>query len=431
MKGILTGVAFVVLGLVPVGPAAGQAPAADTVSLAEAVDRALATSPLTARATADITAAEASQRSAFGALLPTLSVSLGSSLSPLQDFGAGATPVSGVNDSYDARLSASYDVFTGGRRGAERRQADASVSSAAANLEGQRFAVILSAQQAFFEVLRAADLIEVSTARVGRAEEALETATQRHALGSATRSDALRAQIELNSALEALLTAESQTEDAQFSLGRLVGASGSVTARVTPVEVVPLSLTTDEIIALAVAESPRVRTARAAVASAGAGSDVARAQQLPSVAMSAGYGWQNQQASLASGSTSWSLSLSLNYPIFDGFARDESLQRAEVQRTVASAELADAERTARTEAERGIRAVALAENRISLGEEAAAAAEEDLRVQRERYRLGASTILDLLASQTSLVEAQTNLIAARYDYQIARVTLESLLGRSL
>ena len=33
-------------------------------------------------------------------------------------------------------------------------------------------------------------------------------------------------------------------------------------------------------------------------------------------------------------------------------------------------------------------------------------AEEDLRVQQERYRLGASTILDLLTSQESLVQAE-------------------------
>jgi len=418
--------------VVPMGRAAAQAPTPDTVSLTEAVDLALATLPQTVRAQGDVTAAEASQRSAFGAWLPTLSASLGSSLSPLQEFGSGATSVSGVNDSYDARLSASYDVFTGGRRGAERRQADASLASAEANLRGQRFGVVQSTQQAFFEVLRAADLIEVSAARVGRAEEVLQTATQRQALGSATRSDALRAQIELNSAREALLTAESQLADAQFGLGRLVGASGPVAAQMPiPLGVFPLSLTAEEIVALAVAESPGVQTARAAVTSAGAGADVARAQYLPSVAMSAGYGWQNQQASLASGSTSWSLGISLNYPIFNGYTREESVHRAEVQRAVTTAELGDAERAARAEAESGIRAITLAENRISLGEEAAAAAEEDLRVHRERYRLGASTILDLLASQTSLVEAQTNLIAARYDYQIARVSLESLLGRSL
>jgi len=52
-------------------------------------------------------------------------------------------------------------------------------------------------------------------------------------------------------------------------------------------------------------------------------------------------------------------------------------------------------------------------------------------VNRERYSVGASTIVDVLTSQSSLVEAENTLIRARYDYQIARAQLEALLGRSL
>jgi outer membrane protein TolC len=58
-------------------------------------------------------------------------------------------------------------------------------------------------------------------------------------------------------------------------------------------------------------------------------------------------------------------------------------------------------------------------------------AREDLRVQDERYRLGASTILDLITSQLNLAQAETDEIAARYDYQIARAELEALVGREL
>src|SRR5205807_1224963 len=60
-----------------------------------------------------------------------------------------------------------------------------------------------------------------------------------------------------------------------------------------------------------------------------------------------------------------------------------------------------------------------------------AAATEDLRVQQERYRVGAATILDLLTSQASLTTAQTNLVQARFDYLIARATLEALVGHDL
>jgi outer membrane protein len=42
-----------------------------------------------------------------------------------------------------------------------------------------------------------------------------------------------------------------------------------------------------------------------------------------------------------------------------------------------------------------------------------------------------STILDQVTSQENVVRAEGDLIAARYDYQLARAELESLIGRDL
>jgi outer membrane protein len=59
------------------------------------------------------------------------------------------------------------------------------------------------------------------------------------------------------------------------------------------------------------------------------------------------------------------------------------------------------------------------------------AAEEDLRVQQRRYDLGASTLLDLLTSQSQLNQARQALIQARYDQRVARAQIEALVGQSL
>ncbi len=60
-----------------------------------------------------------------------------------------------------------------------------------------------------------------------------------------------------------------------------------------------------------------------------------------------------------------------------------------------------------------------------------AAAEEDLRVQQERYRLGAATIVEVLTSQVSLDQAGVDMVQARLDYLVARAQLEALVGREL
>ena len=73
----------------------------------------------------------------------------------------------------------------------------------------------------------------------------------------------------------------------------------------------------------------------------------------------------------------------------------------------------------------------LAEARVAIQLASVTAADEDLRVQNQRYALGGSTLLDVLTSQTQLNQARTALIQARYDARVARAQIEALLGRDL
>ena len=59
------------------------------------------------------------------------------------------------------------------------------------------------------------------------------------------------------------------------------------------------------------------------------------------------------------------------------------------------------------------------------------AAEEDTRVQQERYRLGAATIVDVLTSQETLNQAEVDVVNARFAYLRAKAQIEALIGRPL
>ena len=72
-----------------------------------------------------------------------------------------------------------------------------------------------------------------------------------------------------------------------------------------------------------------------------------------------------------------------------------------------------------------------AEERIRIQQASVLAGEEDLRVMQQRYQLGASTLLDLLTSQSQLNQARAALIQARQDYRIARAQIEAIIGRDL
>ncbi|NMO15143.1 TolC family protein [Pyxidicoccus fallax] len=404
-----------------------------SVTLEEAIARAVKVNPQVAQAAGTVTTSNAAERSAFGAYLPTLSANANGSLASTQrlDPTTGAV-LSGSSDTYSAGLSAGWDVFTGFQRSATRRQTRAQTNAAEAQLTAQRSTAVLDVQRSFFEVLRAAGLEEVARSRIERAKQSADAAERRLAVGSATRSDMLRARLELTTARESLLSAQTQRRAASLALGRFIGEDGPVDAKpLESLEPKSLALTDEALTDEITARAPSVLAAEANLRSSEAGVGVAKSDYLPTVRLSAGYDWFNQDLALTGGRTSWSVRLGLSYPIFDGFLREERVVRARTQESVAQVQLADTVRSVRSSVGQSLSQLRLTSDRITFAQESVEVAQEDVKVQQERYRLGATTILELLTSQESLVQAEINLIAARFDYQIARAELEALAGRPL
>lgn len=423
------------LVILPFAAAPASARAQDTVSMTldEVIQHTLANSPQMAQAEGGVQTAGSAELTAIGAFLPSLSFSSGASLSKAERFDPNlGTTISGSSDSYSAGVSTSIDLFTGGRRGAQLAQSRAQTDAAEASLREQRYAIQRNAKAAFYDVLRATDLIRSAQARLARAEESQAAAQLREQAGSATRSDELRARLEVANSRQALLQAENQKRSAMYALGRLVAVDGPVDASAAePIEPRELALTRQQIIDEAVSQSPAVITAITNERVAGYGVRTARAQYLPSLSGSGSYNWSNTDPSFSGVRGSWSTRLSLSFPVFNRFAREESYERATVQARVAQYQLDDAQRAARANVERVLGSLETARLQIGLAEESLDVATEDMRVQEERYRLGVATILERVTSQENLVSAEAALIAARYDYQLALAELEALVGREL
>ncbi|MFW6201368.1 MAG: TolC family protein, partial [Gemmatimonadota bacterium] len=160
------GVLAVVGVLTAAAPVAAQQDAARTgtdeavLTLDEAIEAALRVSPTMAQSESSVEQATLSERSAWGSFLPSLSASSGASLSSTERFNSQTnTTVTGSNDSYSAGLTASLELFGGGRRFAQLASARSETDAAQASLIERRFATVLAAKSAFFDVLRADELI--------------------------------------------------------------------------------------------------------------------------------------------------------------------------------------------------------------------------------------------------------------------------------
>lgn len=436
---------FVLIGLAitaAAAPARAQSPAAGAAAagplptfrldslldLDAVIQRALAVSPAVASAREGVRTAQSAGRVAFGEYTPSL-YATSSALSSDITLGSvtGASP-----NAYSAGLAASIDVITGGRREADRTRAAADLASAHALNVAQRFAVTLAAQGAFYGTLRASDLVDVARTGVDQAQQGLRYTQDRVRAGTATRSDELRAQLQVNNSRLQLVAALDTLQAAAYALGRIVGADGPVGGR-RPASLEPrgLALGDSEVVRLAVNASPAVQAARSQERADLASVRAARTQYVPDIKLGAGYNWANQSNLLQAVHPGWNLLLGTTYPIFNGFVREDEITRADATSEVSRVVSLDAVRQARAEAARLLNGLRYAEQNIALAGEAVRSAQEDLRVQTERYRAGISTELDQLTSELAYTQAQQSLVASRYNYQITRAQLEALVGRAL
>lgn len=425
------------LGFCLVG-GSGQAAAQKTrLTLPEAIARANRVQPTVISAGGTVRNAQARQRSATGAFLPNLTVSgnRGDNFSEgaILDPSTGQLTTSGSSTrSLGTTLSSSVDLFAGFRRSGEKKAATANRDAAEATFQNVQYQQQRTTTNTFFDVLAAEQLMRVGAASVRRAEEQLNVAVAKLHAGRGIRPDSLRSLVTLGNAQLQLVNAQTALATAEANLGRLVGEDGPVGAVDDSSLYEPLTaLDTAALRSEAISNAPAVKSAEAQAVSARAAITVAKAGYYPTLSLSGSTSLNGSSRNSYTFLNSRSVSLGLNWPIFNRFQREQGIVSSQVAAEVADANAADARRQIFSSLTASLASLEAARLRIGISQTSVAAGQEDLRVQRERYRLGASTIVDVLTSQEALSQAEVNLVTARFDYVRARAEISALIGRTL
>jgi outer membrane protein len=409
------------------------------LTLAEAVSMAKENAVGVVRAQGAAENAGQGVRTSLGALLPSFSLTSGST------YQLGATGSTRIENgqvvtvarepwSSSLGVSANLLLFDGGKRLFDLRQARATRVSADVDEDLARWQAALAAKQAFFDVLAARETQIAAQAQLDQADRQRWVAIERTRAKAATRSDSLRAEIQVRAGRLAVLEAATARASADAALARAIGSLEPVTA--TAIDTTDPGLALDDVALAALAEdAPSVRAARARLEASHQAQKGSWTAYLPAVSAS----W-NHTGSGAVAPGYWgpnhldyagSMRLSLNFPLFTQFQRESQVVQAGANLRVAEAELRDTRLAARQALTDGLGQYRAAGHRVASQRATVDAAIEDLRVMSQRYGVGGSTLLDVLASQTQLDQARRDLIRARYDQRVAKAQLEALVGRDL
>jgi len=491
---ILSFVALALVSLAPVAQAqttATRPTSGALLTLDEAISLARRNNPVYLSQANNRRTADAAVRSARGALLPSADASFGTRYQQggQQVFNglSFSNSSDAVQSSYGLNLNyrVSTATFVNPKAAVANREAvDADISGSSEQLRA-------AVTQQYLSVLQAQARSALQDTLVTTAETQLELAKAKLAVGSGTSLDIRRAEVALGQAQVALLTARNNVEVEKLRLFQQMGvAQPSDVQLTTDFPVNPPTFSVDSLLDLARRQNPAILALRSRERAATLNVRVAKAAYTPSLNLSTGWGGNSYQytdadylvnqarggvmsqlanclaqdslrtrVGLASANCNsryvftdaqaeairsnnsqfpfkfqrspLALTASLSLPVFDNFNREERVQRAAVEREAAAYNVKAKDLALTADVTQAFLTLKTAAQTVALQEQNATKAKEELAFAEERYKVGASTFLDVVTSRGTYEQALIDRVNAVYDYHKAFAALENAVGRPL
>ncbi len=264
--------AFVIAcGIIAV--AAGGASAA-TLTLPEAIHRALVEAPAIASATAATDLTQAQVRQMKAPFLPAVSAGVEYYQAP------GYAQVITNRGLSSALLSADYTAFDFGRRLARLRAARYANEAAMFGVQAARAQIVYDTKVAYYALLHAHQSVSELKSNLQRLKRYVTIIEKLHRTGRVTMNDVLKLRTARDSAELSLASAQNQQRRAAIMLGSLIGDFDRSDFDIAPLPKVP-AMPAGEI-----ASSPSLRAAGRAIASAGQKVKAAQDARYPTLKLS-------------------------------------------------------------------------------------------------------------------------------------------------
>jgi outer membrane protein len=343
-------------------------------------------------------------------------------------------PNSVASWSSSTNFSLSQPLFNGGYNYYNYKQSRARKESAGYDLESVKQATIYYVKERYFNLLKAQKLLQVQEETFKSSEESFKRAEALYQVGKAPKSDMLQAKYELENNRLNLLSAQNGLSVAVSSLNYIVGNGIDDPIQIADsVSTVPVDIAYPQALEAGLANHPDILRTVSDLKASQAMVGMARSRFLPSISLNGGYSWYNKDFkkinTIFDKDYNKSLGVSLSLPLFEGLSRVHQYTKAKIGVETQAEMLTQAQRDLAFELKQAYLDIGKSKANIEVLKNAVDVAEENLRLNKEKYKLGSGTMLDLITAQVSYTQAKSNYIQSQYDYQFAVARLEKAMGR--
>nr|WP_232090325.1 TolC family outer membrane protein [Halomonas sp. MCCC 1A13316] len=414
----------------------GNAQAADLWTIAQ---DALANDAELSSTQASFQATEAARDVQRGALLPQISVGGSASHSRIYSSANEGTQFPGVPaeafetedtvNSASLSLDAEQALYDPTRR-AQLERAEREIDRDALGVDAAAQQLLFSVANAYFEILRAHDVLSARRAQETAISRQLEQAQERFEVGLIAITDVHEAQASYDLARAQRLAAEGAMQVSFEALERLTGHRyDSIEALDDEVPIDrPVPADREEWVELAMDNSPLVLAAEAGVEVARSSVDVARAGQLPVVSAFANYGWSDTDRNGTNHQSESQVGLRASLPLYTGGSTQAQIRQSgfllEASQYDFEAQRRDTIQQVRslfTQVNNDVETVEARRQAIVSNQSA-------LEATRSGYEVGTRNIVDVLNAEQNLFNAIAEHAEARYDYVLGLLQLQQEAG---
>lgn len=384
---------------------------------------------------------------AYGGLLPSVGANGSWSRSELrtqtQFLGNGvAVPLANTSTSnyFRAGVGADITLFNGFTNTSSVARATSTAVSGEQNLYWVKQNTVFQSESLYLNILRNEALVTVSEDNLKHSQRQLDQITEMSRLGAKAIADVYRQQYQVGSDELALIQARNNFEKAKVTLILFLGldvndtyqfSDPTIKSEVDTSEFAPLNAQYKDIPALtqhALSSRPDYKSVVESMNAAGSGVTMAQGGYYPTVSGSLSYGLSASDINQLNNNKSLSWGVTVSVPLFSGFQVDNQVQTARVSYLNAEAQMAQAERSVQGDIKNALLDLDAAMKMVDVAQSNVISADEDRKIQEEKYRLGASTLLDLLTANANYTTAMSNKINAVYNYITAKKNVDLALG---
>lgn len=399
------------------------------MTLQEAVSLAISTNPEVSAVANDRLAVDEELRQGRALYYPQ--IDLRAETGP--EYSENATVDAAGDDNGDwkhrslASLTLSQLIFDGFFADSEVERQKARVKSAAYRVGETAEFIGLDAVEAYLEVLRHRERVQISEDNVAVHRATLDQVQQRAQAGGGNIADVRQAEARLSAAESALVEARGDLRDAEALFERVIGQKPDTLETPTiPADVLPADV--EEAVAISIENSPTVQFARADIETAQADVKQQEASLYPDLRLEVGGSIGDNLDGKTDTEHDASALLVLRWNLYRGGADSARIREFKHRLAEATDALRINERAVAEDARVSWNAIEVSRQNVQILALNVEANQRTRDVYAQQFDIGQRGLLDLLDASNELYLSRDNLITARYAEIFATYRLLATMG---